>query len=58
MSRAGTLILLGILTMLSPFLGLPSSIRTLLAVILGVCVAGIGLALRTRETRTAPPSTE
>lgn len=58
MSRAGTLILLGVLTMLTPFSGLPSSIRSLLAVIFGVCIAGIGLALRTREPRTAPTSTE
>lgn len=49
MSRAGILILLGILVILAPFSGLPTSIRSLLAVILGACVLGIGLMLRARN---------
>ena len=49
MSRAGTLILLGVLVILVPFSGLPTSIRSLLAVILGVCVLCIGLILRARS---------
>lgn len=51
MSRTSTLILLGILTILTPFSGLPIAFRTLLAVIFGACVASIGLMLRTREAR-------
>ncbi|MCX6787555.1 MAG: hypothetical protein NT108_00095 [Candidatus Kaiserbacteria bacterium] len=53
MSRASTLILLGILAILVPFSGLPISIRSLLAVMFGACVSGIGLSLRAREARTA-----
>jgi len=49
MSRAGTLILLGILVVLAPFSGLPTAIRSLLAVILGVCVLGIGVAMRVHK---------
>ncbi len=58
MSRNSTLILLGILTVLVPFSGLPIAFRTLLAVIFGACVAGIGFALRAREAQggnTPPP---
>lgn len=58
MSRAGTLILLGILTILVPFSGLPSSLRSFLAVIFGMCVAGIGLALRSGESRRAQSQTD
>ncbi len=48
MSRPSILILLGILTILTPFSGLPMSIRHLLFVVLGAFVFGIGLSLRTR----------
>ncbi|OGG64639.1 hypothetical protein A3C94_00985 [Candidatus Kaiserbacteria bacterium RIFCSPHIGHO2_02_FULL_55_17] len=51
MSRTSTLILLGILVILTPFSGLPISIRSLLAVIFGACIASIGLSLRTHEAR-------
>lgn len=51
MSRASTLILLGILTILVPFSGLPIAIRNLLAVIVGSCVLGIGVALRARDVQ-------
>lgn len=58
MSRTSILILLGLLTILVPFSGLPISFRTLLTVIFGVSVIGIGLSLRTSEVaRSAPPST-
>ena len=53
MSRNSTLILLGILTILTPFSGLPIAIRSLLLVMFGVCVFGIGLTLRAREVRNA-----
>lgn len=56
MSRASTLILLGFFTVLAPFSGLPISIRSLLTVIFGVSVLGIGLSLRT-NTPHAPAST-
>lgn len=51
MSRSSTLILLGILVILAPFSGLPIAMRSLLAVIFGACVLGIGLSLRAREAR-------
>ncbi|MFA5942668.1 MAG: hypothetical protein WC798_03285 [Candidatus Paceibacterota bacterium] len=49
MSRASTLILLGIFVILAPFSGLPITIRNLLSVIFGACVLGIGLALRVHK---------
>ena len=57
MSRPSILILLGILTVLVPFSGLPIALRTLLSVILGAAVAGISLSLRTDMARPAPPVT-
>ena len=53
MSRNSTLILLGILVVLTPFSGLPIAFRTLLTVIFGACVAGIGFSLRTHEVQNA-----
>jgi len=58
MSRTGALILLGVLIVLVPFSGLPIAVRTLLTVIFGASIAGIGLALRARETRNVRSSTE
>lgn len=49
MSRASTLIVLGVLIVLVPFSGLPVALRSLLAVVFGACVLGIGFALRSRE---------
>jgi hypothetical protein len=49
MSRASTLILLGVLVVLIPFSGLPVSFRSLLAVILGASILGIGLSMRTKR---------
>lgn len=49
MSRTGTLILLGVLTMLTPFSGLPTALRSALTLAFGVCVLGIGLAMRSHE---------
>ena len=43
------LILIGVLIVLTPFSGLPMSIRHLLFVIFGAFVFGIGLSLRTRS---------
>lgn len=55
MSRTSVLILLGVLVILVPFSGFPSSVRSLLAVILGVCVFGMGLSQRAREARASEP---
>jgi len=49
MSRSSLLILLGMLVILVPFSGFPISLRTLLAVIFGACVFGIGLKMRTHK---------
>ncbi|MEK7135650.1 MAG: hypothetical protein AAB831_00630 [Patescibacteria group bacterium] len=49
MSRSSILILLGILTILAPFSGLPMSIRSLLSVIFGACVLGIGISMRANK---------
>lgn len=49
MSRTSALILLGILVIVIPFSGLPIAFRTLLSVICGIAVFGIGLMLRTHE---------
>lgn len=58
MSRAGMLILLGILTILVPFSGLPIAIRSMLAVAFGACIFGIGLSLRIHHARRAQVSAE
>ncbi len=58
MSRASTLILLGILTILTPFSGLPIAIRSMLLVIFGTCIFGIGLSLRVHHARRAQVSGE
>lgn len=49
MSRSSTLILLGVLVILAPFSGFPMSIRSLIAVICGACVLGIGLSMRVHK---------
>jgi hypothetical protein len=58
MSRSSTLILLGVLSILTPFSGLPIAIRTFFAVIFGACVLGIGLVFRMRDARSAHPLQE
>ncbi|MBP9816777.1 MAG: hypothetical protein KBD05_02010 [Candidatus Pacebacteria bacterium] len=58
MSRAGTLILLGILIALTPFIGLPLSLLAWVLPILGLLVLLTGVALRRRmqaEERSAEP---
>lgn len=51
MSRSSILIILGVLTLLTPFSGLPGTFRTLLAVAFGAAVLGIGIAERSKEQR-------
>jgi len=58
MSRSSILIILGVLTMLAPFSGLPIAVRTVLTVIFGACVLGIGVMLRAREARVPHPPAE
>ncbi len=55
MSRPSILILIGVLVILVPFSGLPAALRSLIAAILGACVLGIGLAMRSREARREEP---
>lgn len=54
MSRARTLILLGVLIALSPFLGLPVWILMWVLPILGLMVLLTGVSLRTRRVREEP----
>ena len=49
MSRPSILMILGILVMITPFSGLPVSIRTLLFVLLGGAIFGLALSLRTAD---------
>ena len=58
MSRTGALIFLGVLVILTPFSGLPIAIRSMLAVIFGACVLGIGLSLRVRQQPSPRSSAE
>ncbi|MDD3531267.1 MAG: hypothetical protein PHV99_01615 [Candidatus Pacebacteria bacterium] len=53
MSRSSTLVLLGILTILTPFSGLPITFRSLVAVICGAWVLGIGFSMRVHEVHKA-----
>ena len=58
MSRTSTLIILGLLTVLAPFSGLPMPMRTFLEVVCGAVVAGIGLFLRASEADRERQSAE
>ena len=59
MSRAGTIILFGILIVITPFSGLPVAFRTFLTVIFGACIIGIGILIRSRDAeQTAIPRVE
>lgn len=58
MSRTGLLILLGVLTMLTPFSGLPTAMRSVLTLAFGVCVLGIGLAMRSHEAERSASAHE
>lgn len=52
MSRTSALILLGVCIILTPFSGFPIALRSVLTLIFGACVLGIGLALRARAVRS------
>jgi uncharacterized membrane protein len=49
MSRESILILLGVLFILSPFVGLPLYVLAWVLPALGLAVAGIGVSLRSRR---------
>ncbi|MBI3572106.1 hypothetical protein HY091_01055 [Candidatus Kaiserbacteria bacterium] len=56
MSRSSSLIVLGVLTMLTPFSGLPSAFRTFLTLLVGAIALGIGVAERAERARASLPS--
>ncbi|OGG57823.1 hypothetical protein A2765_03420 [Candidatus Kaiserbacteria bacterium RIFCSPHIGHO2_01_FULL_56_24] len=58
MSKEMTVIALGILVMLSPYLGIPGHWRTLLVVILGAALALIGFLLRGEQIRRGSTPTD
>jgi hypothetical protein len=58
MSRTSALILLGIIVVLTPFSGLPIAFRSLINVVCGIAVLGIGLLLRTHEVHQTEPTVE
>ena len=51
MSRAGMLMLLGVLVFLAPLSGFPIALRALFEFILGAAIFGIGLSMRLRAVR-------
>lgn len=53
MSRAGMLMLLGILVFLAPLSGFPMALRALFEFVLGAAIFGIGLSMRLRAVRRA-----
>lgn len=58
MSRSSTLILFGILIMLTPYSGLPIAFRTFLIVVFGACVAVFGFLLRKSDVRESKAAQE
>ncbi len=53
MSRSSSLIIFGILVVLAPFSGLPSSWLAVLLPLFGIVVALVGLSLRLAEIKTS-----
>jgi len=47
MSREMTLIVVGLLVIVTPYTGFPSFVRTAVLVLCGVVIAGIGFLMRT-----------
>lgn len=54
MSHEGTLTLLGILTVLAPFLGLPYSWLMVIIPILGLAIVALSVLLRARSMSEVP----
>jgi|GEM_PF-1132896 len=53
MSRSSVIILFGVLTILTPFSGLPSSFRTFILVVFGAVLVVVGLMERLEQVRAA-----
>ncbi|MFA6408223.1 MAG: hypothetical protein WCW36_01965 [Candidatus Paceibacterota bacterium] len=58
MSRTSTLILLGVLNILTPFSGLPVAFRSLLTVAVGLATLAIGVSLRKKDVLAKQASVE
>ncbi|KND50774.1 MAG: hypothetical protein ABA06_04790 [Parcubacteria bacterium C7867-001] len=58
MTRETALIALGVLIMLTPFIGLPVSWRAYIVPVLGLLVVLVAVTLRARRMRTVAPSPE
>lgn len=58
MSRESTVILLGILVAMSPFVGLPLSVLSFVLPVLGILIALIGITLRALSAKAPLPSHE
>jgi hypothetical protein len=43
------LILLGVLTIIAPFSGLPMALRSLFSFVFGACVLAVGLSMRANK---------
>lgn len=46
MSKEMTVIALGVLVAVTPFLGVPGSWKTVILIVSGLCIAGVGFLLR------------
>lgn len=57
MSRASTIMLLGVLVLLAPFSGFPMALRALFEFVFGVVVFSIGLSMRLHAVRRAHEAT-
>ena len=51
MSRSSALIILGILTVLAPYSGLPVAMRAMIVLVLGAAVLAIGVTMRAEAAR-------
>ncbi len=58
MSRTSTLILLGVVGILTPFSGLPMAFRSLLTVVVGLATLAIGVSLRRHEVHAKQTGVE
>ncbi len=54
MSKSSTLILLGIITILTPLSGFPGALRSFVTLVTGALVLWIGLSMRSRVVLHAP----
>ncbi len=57
MSKSSTLILLGVLIMLAPYSGLPVGLRSILTLIFGALVVGVGIWMRADAAKKAEQAT-